>query len=77
MNTPPIGPFHGISEMDSAMDAPIIAVISGEQSGSTDITVSVSATSLRRSFGNNGRMGRSITREVRTAFSDGFPSLFR
>ena len=32
MNTPPIGPFHGISEMERAMDAPIIAVISGEQS---------------------------------------------
>ena len=31
-NTPPIGPFHGISEMERAMDAPIIAVISGEQS---------------------------------------------
>ena len=30
--TPAIGPFHGISEMDSAIDAPSIAVISGEQS---------------------------------------------
>ena len=32
MKAPPIGPFHGISEMERATDAPIIAVISGEQS---------------------------------------------
>ena len=74
-NAPPIGPFHGISEMERAMDAPIIAVISGEQSGSTLITVRVRATSLRRSFGKRGRIGRSITRLVRIAFSPGLPSL--
>ena len=57
-----------------AMDAPIIAVISGAQSGSTDITVHTSDTSLRISFGNSGRIGRSMTREVRMAFSLGRPS---
>ena len=74
MNAPPIGPFHGMSEMERAMDAPIIAVISGEQSSSTDITVSVRATSLRRSFGKSGRMGLSITLLVSIAFSEGLPS---
>ena len=72
--TPPIGPFHGISEMERAMDAPIIPAISCEQSGSTAMTVSEIATSLRRSFGNRGRIGRSMTREVRMAFSPGRPS---
>ncbi len=77
MNTPAMGPFHGISEMDRATDAPIMAVISGEQSRSTDMTISDSAMSLRRSLGNRGRMGRSMTRLVRIAFSEGLPSRLR
>ena len=75
--TPAIGPFHGISEIDSAIDAPSIAEISGEQSLSTDMTVRLRETSLRRSFGNRGRIGRSMTREVSIAFSDGLPSLLK
>ena len=54
-----------------------MAAISGEQSGSTDITVQTTETSLRMSFGNSGRMGRSITREAKTAFSEGRPSRFK
>ena len=72
-----MGPFHGISEIVSAIDAPIMAAISGELSGSTDITVRLSTTSLRKSFGNSGRIGLSITRAARTAFSLGRPSLLR
>ena len=69
-----MGPSHGISEMLMATETPIIAVISGEQSGSTDITVATTPTSLRISFGNSGRIGRSITREASVAFSEALPS---
>ena len=72
--TPAMGPFQGMLEMESAIDAPIIAEISGEQSGSTDITVRLMTTSLRRSFGKRGRMGLSITRDARIACSVGLPS---
>ena len=75
--TPEIGPFHGISEMLSAIDVPTIAAISGEQSGSTDITVQTTEQSFLISLGKRGRIGRSITRETRIALSDGLPSLLR
>ena len=55
MNSPSImptwvvaqGPAKGISEMDVAMAEPSIAVSSGLQLGSTDITMLSSVTSLR------------------------------
>ena len=75
--TPEIGPFHGISEMDRAAEVPTMAAISGEQSGSTDMTVHTTDTSFLISLGNRGRIGRSMTREVRMALSLGRPSLFR
>ena len=68
------GPFQGMSEMASAADVPISAAISGEQSWSTDMTVHMTDTSLRKSWGKSGRMGRSMTREVRMPFSPGRPS---
>ena len=71
MNTPAMGPFHGMSEMESAMDVPIMPAISGLQSWSTLITVITTETSFRMSLGNSGRMGRSTTRLVSTAFSPG------
>lgn len=69
--TPEIGPSHGILEMEMAMEVPIMAVISGAQSGSTDMTVQTTDTSLRMSLGKRGRTGRSMTREVKMAFSLG------
>lgn len=72
--TPEIGPSHGISEMDSAMETPSIAAISGWQSGSTDITVATTLTSFLMSLGNKGRMGLSITLDARVAFSLALPS---
>ena len=63
--------------IDKAMEVPIMEVISGEQSGSTDITVQTTETSFLRSFGNSGRIGLSITRETNIAFSVGLPSLFK
>ena len=74
MNTPAMGPFQGMSEMESAMDVPIMPAISGLQSWSTLITVITTETSFRMSLGNSGRMGRSTTRLVSTAFSPGRPS---
>ena len=73
--TPEIGPSHGISEIAIAAETPIIAVISGEQSGSTDITVATTEQSLRKSLGKSGRIGRSMQRDVKIAFSEALPSL--
>ena len=70
----PTGPFQGISEMASAAEVPIRAAISGEQSWSTLMTVAMMETSLRKSEGKSGRMGRSMTRLVRMPFSPGRPS---
>ena len=72
--TPEMGPSHGISEIERATETPIIAVISGEQSGSTDITVATTPTSFLISLGKRGRIGLSITREARVAFSLALPS---
>ena len=44
--TPAIGPSKGISEMERAQEAPIIAGISGALSGSTDTAVATICTSL-------------------------------
>ena len=44
--TDPVGPSHGMSEVARATDEPIIAMISVSQSGSTDITVATTTTSL-------------------------------
>ena len=72
--TPAIGPAHGISETESAQDAPIIAAISGGLSCSTESTVAMTSTSLRNPFGNSGRIGRSIRRAQRIASLAGRPS---
>ena len=66
-----MGPSHGMGEMAVAQEAPMAAATSGEQSGSTLMTVQTMETSLRMSFGNSGRMGRSMQRLVRMACSDG------
>ena len=44
--TEPVGPSHGISEIERATDEPIIAAISDGQSLSTHITVATTTTSL-------------------------------
>jgi len=72
--TPLIGPAHGISLIASAAEEPIIAGMSGELFVSTDMTVATTDTSCRMPFGNSGRSGRSMSREVRMAFSAGRPS---
>ncbi len=69
------GPAKGMSEIVVAMEAPIMATSSGRHSGSTLMTMHSRVTSLRMSLGKSGRIGRSMTRLVRTAFSDALPSL--
>ncbi len=59
---------------DIAADAPIMAGISASTSGSDDITVATICTSFKNASGNNGRIGRSINREVSVSFSEGRPS---
>ena len=70
----PIGPLNGIPEQATAADAPTMAGMSGSMSGSTEITVAMIWVSLRKPLGNRGRIGRSISRQVRISFSPGRPS---
>lgn len=72
--TEEIGPSHGISETAIAAETPIAAVTSGEQSGSTDITVATTEQSFLKSLGKRGRIGLSMQRLVRIAFSPALPS---
>ena len=74
--TAAVGPPNGMSDIESAADAPIIAHTSGLLSGSTDNTVATTHVSFLKSFGNNGLKGLSIALDVNIALSAGFPSLF-
>ncbi len=73
--TAPVGPSNGMSDIVNAMDEPNIPAISGEQSWSTDNTVTVTVTSFLNPLGKRGLKGLSINREVSIALSPGFPSL--
>ena len=72
--TPPIGPENGspASRVDS--EAALMATTSYRCSGLSARIVSTTCTSLRRPLTNEGRSGRSISRQVRMASSDGRPS---
>ncbi len=61
-------------EMVSAALAPIIATMSGSFCWSCASTVQITWVSFLKPAGNNGRIGRSISREVRVSFSAGRPS---
>ena len=74
MRTAPIGPLNGIPETMSAADAPLIDATSCGFSWSAPRMVAMTWTSLRKSEGNDGRSGRSVSRQVRTACSPGRPS---
>ena len=73
--TPATGPSNGISLMHSASELPNRAVISGEQSWSTDSTVLITCTSFLKPSANNGRIGLSINLAANIACSVGRPSL--
>ena len=74
MRTAPTGPWKGMSEITSAVDAPLMLRIVGSYSWSTDSTVETTCTSRRNPSGKSGRSGRSVRREARIAVSLGRPS---
>ena len=72
--TPPIGPENGRPASWVDIDAALIARTSYSLSGFSARTVMTTWISLRRPDTNDGRSGRSISRQVRMASSDGRPS---
>ena len=74
MRTAPTGPKNGSGEMCSAADAPLMHRMSCGVTMSTDSVVQITCTSLRKPFGQSGRIGRSIMRAVRVARSVARPS---
>src|SRR4051812_7016364 len=71
---PPTGPENGRPEIWVEIEAALIASTSYGVSGSSASTVMTTWTSLRRPLAKVGRSGRSISRQVRIASSDGRPS---
>ena len=74
MRTAPTGPKKGSGEIISAADAPLMARMSCGVIRSAESVVQMTCTSFRKPFGQSGRIGRSIMRAVRIAFSVGRPS---
>src|SRR5579884_2336069 len=74
MRTAPTGPRNGIGEIISAAETPLMHSRSWPVTMSAESTVAMHWTSLRKPFGQSGRIGRSIMRAVRIARSVGRPS---
>ncbi len=72
--TPPIGPENGSPASWVESEAALIAITSYRCSGLSAMIVSTTWTSLRSPCTKDGRSGRSMSRQVRTASSDGRPS---
>ncbi len=72
--TPPTGPENGSPPIWVEADAALIASTSYGSSGCRLCTVTTTWISLRSPSANDGRSGRSISRQVRTASVDGRPS---
>ena len=74
MRTAPTGPKKGSGEIVSAAEAPLMARVSWLCSPSIESTVPMICTSLRKPFGQSGRIGRSTMRAFSVAFSEALPS---
>ena len=72
--TPPMGPENGRPASWVDMDAALIATTSYRCCGSSASMVATIWISLRRPLTKDGRSGRSMSRQVRIASSDGRPS---
>ena len=72
--TAPIGPRNGSGEIISAADAPLMQRMSCGVTRSAERTVQMTCTSLRKPFGQSGRIGRSVIRAVSVARSVARPS---
>ena len=70
----PMGPSKGMSEIESAADAPMTASTSRVFSRSTERGVMITCTSFLKPLGNSGRTGRSVSRSTRMASVLGRPS---
>ena len=74
IRTAPIGPRNGSGEIMSAADAPLMQRMSCGVTRSAERVVQMTCTSLRKPFGQSGRIGRSIMRAVSVARSVARPS---
>ena len=74
MRTAPMGPSKGMPESMRAADAALMASTSWGFTWSAPKMVPTTWTSLRKPFGNDGRRGRSMSRQVRMAWSEDLPS---
>ncbi len=74
MRTAPMGPSKGMPEIISAAEAALIARMSCGFSWSALKIVPTTWTSLRKPFGKDGRSGRSMSRQIKIAWSESFPS---
>src|SRR2546423_11659419 len=72
--TAPTGPRKGSGEIISAAEAPLMQRMSCGVTMSADSVVQITCTSFLKPFGQSGRIGRSIIRAVRIAFSPWRPS---
>ena len=70
----PIGSGKGMSDRLIATEAPMSASTSASFSWSEDMTVAMIWVSYGNCFENSGRIGRSMSLELRTSFSVGRPS---
>jgi hypothetical protein len=71
------GPLKGSEEIDTDVAEPFIAKMSGSTFLSDARTMHWTWTSLKKPFGKRGLIGRSMSLEVSTSLSVGFPSLLR
>src|SRR5215212_3842665 len=74
ISSSPTGPKNGSGESIRAADAPLIARMSYGVIRSAESVMQMTCTSFLKPFGHSGRIGRSIMRAVRIAFSVGRPS---
>ena len=74
MRVAEMGPPKGMSEMERAADAPMIARCCGSCSWSAESVVMMTWRSERIPLGKRGRRGRSVSRMVRMASWVGLPS---
>ena len=68
------GPMKGSGDSISAAEAPLIASTSCAATKSAESTVPMICTSLRKPFGQSGRIGRSTMRAFSVARSEALPS---
>jgi hypothetical protein len=77
MRTAAIGPWNGMSEIDTAAEDAMMEMMSGGLTMSELTTVGTTCISRPKALSNNGRIGRSIKRLTKISLSLGRPSRLR